>query len=182
LVSPTGKLTKGTTPDKLVLNEAGEWWLEVRTLNERVASIPLYVDMATPPAPLLELPGEKVTGPGDGVSLTMELIEDVRRMFGMVTLQRDGTLDTLAATPLAMVLDKRWTREDGIARLRAAGFVGGPAFQVQCSAPSVASCIDQMLRDPIHRSALLHPGLRLIGAGAQVRTDGVTLLINLASE
>ena len=182
LVSPSGKLSRGTTPDKIPLGEAGEWWLEVRTLNARVASVPLYVDMATPPAPLMDLPGEKVTGPGDGVALALELLEDVRKSFGTVQLKRDGNLDTLAGLPLTQVLDKKWTNDGGMARLRAAGFVGGPAFQVHCKAPSIATCIDQMLRTPAMRSGLLHPGLRLVGGAAQVRTDGVTLLLNLASE
>jgi hypothetical protein len=182
LVSPSGQLRTGTTPDKVVLGEAGEWWLEIRTLNAQVASLPLYVDMATPPAPLLELPGESVTGPGDGMALAVELLQDVRLSFGLVELQRDGTLDTLSATPLAQVLDKNWTQQDGLARLRAAGFVGGPAHQIHCRAGSVAACLDRMLRDPLRRVAILDPRLRLVGGGAQVGTDGVTLLLNLTSE
>jgi len=182
VVSPSGKLMKGTTPAKVSLKEAGEWWLEVRTLNAQVVSVPLYVDMATPPAPLFELPGETVTGPGDGMDLALELLEKLRQTFDLVALQRDGTLDTLATTPLAQVLDKKWTQVDGVARLRAAGFVGGPAHQIHCSAGSIAGCMDRMLRDPQRRSALLDPGLRLVGGSAQVGTGGVTLLLNLASE
>ena len=182
LISPRGELKTGTTPDTVALDEQGEWWLEVRTLNAQVASIPLYVDMATPTGPLFDLPGEAVTGPGDGVALALELLADVRQTFGLVQLQRDGTLDTLAATPLAQVLDKNWTAQDGVARLRAAGFVGGPAHQIHCTGPSVAGCLDRMLRDPRRRLALLDPGLRLVGGGAQVGTGSVTLLLNLASE
>jgi hypothetical protein len=182
LVSPRGQVQTGMTPAMVALEEAGEWWLEVRTLNATVASIPLYVDMATPKGPLLDLPGDSVTGPGDGMALTLELLADVRDSFGLVGLQRDGVLDTLSATPLAQVLDKVWTHEDGMARLRAAGFVGGPAHQVHCTAGSVAACLDTMLRDPQRRKALLDPGLRLVGGSAQVGTSGVTLLLNMASE
>jgi len=182
VVSPSGKVQRGTTPAKVVMNEAGEWWLEVRSLNTQVVSLPVYVDMATPPAPMLELPGESVTGPADAVAYALDLLDDVRDSFAMVPLQRDGTLDTLAGLPLGQVLDKSWTQEGGEARLRAAGFVGGPAYQIQCQASSVANCIDKLMRAPVSRAALLHPGLRLVGGGAQVRTDGVTLLLNLASE
>jgi hypothetical protein len=51
LVSPRGQVQTGMTPAMVALEEAGEWWLEVRTLNATVASIPLYVDMATPKGP-----------------------------------------------------------------------------------------------------------------------------------
>ncbi len=182
LISPTGRLTTGTTPASPALDEQGEWWLHLRGLNATLVSVPLYVDIATPPTSVLELPGESVTGPGDAVALTLDLLAEVRHAFRVPGLTEDGTLTTLAQYPLEQVLDDSWTLEVGVERLQGAGFVGGPVTQVHCTAPTVATCLDRLLSEPTGRSALLNNGYRLIGAAAQARTDGVTVLLNLASQ
>jgi hypothetical protein len=182
LVSPSGTMHTGTTPDTAMLDEQGEWWLQVRSLNALVASVPLYVDLATPPAPVIDLPGDSVIGPGDAIDLALELMGDIRQAFGVSGFLTDATLQTLAHYPLKQVLDDSWTLVGGVNRLRGAGFIGGPVTQVHCSAPTVATCLDAMLQEPVNRSALLNQSYRLVGTAAQVRTDGVTLLFNLASQ
>ena len=110
------------------------------------------------------------------------MVNDIRSAFEAVALAEDGTLQTLARHPLEQVLDGSWDRDAGEARLRGAGFVGGPVAQLWCAATTVESCIDELLADADGRAALLHPQLRLGGAAAQVRTDGVVVLLNLTSE
>ena len=83
---------------------------------------------------------------------------------------------------LDQLLDGAWSAEAGEARLRGAGFQGGPLAQLTCRAPTVPLCIDQMLTSADGRAALLHPQMRLVGVAAQASTDGVAVALNLASE
>jgi hypothetical protein len=183
LVSPSGALSTGRTPGAIKLDRAGEWWLEVEDENgARILSAPIFVGMAPPPAPLIELPGEPATGPDDAEVAALDLLAEVRDAFALPGLEEDGTLSTLAGHPLEQAIDRTWTRPDGEARLRGAGFVGGAVAQVWCQGETVAKCMDQLLTDAQGRAALMHPQVRLVGVRAQASTSGVVLLFNLASE
>lgn len=54
--------------------------------------------------------------------------------------------------------------------------------QIQCHGPSVASCVDSMLRSGRERQHLLNPAFRIGGAAAQVSTNGVTIVVNMATD
>ena len=182
LVSPTGEIQRGTTPASPVLDEEGEWWLDLRVGGSRLAAVPIFAGVTTPTAPLLDLPGDEAVGPDDAADLLDVLVEDVRDAFDLPVVVRDSTLDTLARSPLLDVMEQRWDRDANVARLQAAGFVGGPTTQVHCSGSTVATCVDQMLNNVQGRSALLNPDYRVYGSAQQVRTNGVTVVLNLASE
>jgi len=183
LVSPSGALSRGRTPGAVKLDQAGEWWVEVEDDNGvRVLSAPIFVGMAPPPAPLIELPGEPATGPDDAELTALDLLAEVRAAFELPLLEEDSTLSTLAGHPLTQVLERTWSRPEGEARLRGAGFVGGAVAQVWCQGETVATCMDRLLTDAQDRGALLHPQVRLVGVQAQASTSGVVLLFNLASE
>ena len=47
---------------------------------------------------------------------------------------------------------------------------------------TVAACVDAMLRSGRERELVLNPSFRIGGAAAQVATDGVTIVVNMASE
>ncbi len=182
LMSPSGVMRTGSLPLREPLDEGGEWWLEIRRGQGVAISVPVFVDMPTPPAPILELPGEAVSRPMDAVSLTYALIEELRASFQLAPLAPDATLETLAIYPLELAVDEVWDHSAGLARLQGAGFVGGPVGQVFCEARTVALCMDSMMWDMESRRAILTPGVRVLGAAAVVRTSGVSLLINFASE
>jgi len=46
----------------------------------------------------------------------------------------------------------------------------------------VPDCVDGWLRKPRDRARMLDPGFRVCGVAIQVRTDGVTAVLNLASD
>ena len=181
-ISPSGTTHTGQLPSQLTLDEAGEWWLEVDGMHETIAALPIYVDMGTPPESLIVLPGDEFAGPVAAADEAMILVSSVREAFSMPGLQDDGTLETLAQYPLSLLLAQQWDRTTGIDRLHAAGFIGGPVGQIQCQGATVAACIDGMMRSARERQHLLNPAFRIGGAAAQVSTEGVTIVLNMASE
>jgi hypothetical protein len=182
LLSPSGVQSAGKMSERPLLSESGEWWLELTRQGRTALSVPLHVDMSTPPAPILTLPGTATPRPSEAVALAYTLVNDIRDEFDLTRLQTDPTLATLADYPLQLTLADTWDRAQGEARLRAAGFVGGPVGQLSCEGRTVALCIDSLMWSLDERSMLLHPGLRLIGAEAQVTTDGIAMVLNTASE
>jgi len=181
-VSPSGTVKSGRIPASLTLEEEGEWWLEVDGVRDTVAAIPIFVGMRTPPSPLIDLPGDTFAGPVAAADEALLLVSSIREAFSMPTLRDDGTLETLAQYPLDLLLSEQWDRTTGLGRLQAAGFLGGPVGQVQCQGVTVAACVDTMLRSGREREWLLNPAFRIGGAAAQVSTDGVTIVVNMASE
>ncbi|MDG1480147.1 MAG: hypothetical protein P8R54_11185 [Myxococcota bacterium] len=182
LLSPSSVETSGLMSEEPILSEPGEWWLELTQRSNTVLSVPLHVDMDTPPAPILTLPGEPTPSPTEASALAYELVNSIRDAFDLPHLQIDPTLETLAGYPLELSLAGSWEKERGEARLRAAGFVGGPVGQLTCEGRTVAVCIDTLMWSIDERAVLLHPGLRLTGIQAQVTTEGISMALNAASE
>ena len=137
---------------------------------------------STPQEPLFELPGPRSTGPEAAVAEAATLLIWLREDYRLPTMQSDKTLHTLAREPLTRALAGTWDRATEERRLRGAGFVGGPATQILCHGPTVSLCLDEAMADPLRRQALLEPRHRVFGVAAQVATDAVTMVINLASE
>jgi hypothetical protein len=186
LVSPSGQSTSGTLPLSTPLNESGEWWLELQTPEptpSQLLGVPLYVGMDTPKAPLIPIHDVGTTpGPQELQDRALYALLDIRTAFGLYEFQWDDTLASLAVTPVQQVLGGTWDAERGVQRLRGAGFIGGPAAQLACTSTSVEACITDLARHADTRATLLHPGLRLVGVAGEVRTTGVTLVLNFSSE
>jgi len=181
-VSPAGAVQSGIMPGEVSFDEQGEWWIEIDGTEATVAAIPVYVGMRTPNEPVLDFPGRDFDGPVAAADEALFLVSEVREAFSMTRLRDDGTLETLAQYPLNLLLSDAWDRDAGHGRLQAAGFMGGPVGQVQCHGPSVASCVDSMLRSGREREHLLNPAFRIGGAAAQVSTNGVTIVVNMATD
>jgi len=182
LVSPSGRVKAGPTPSAPTLDEEGEWWLEVDGVEQTIAAVPLYVNLPAPKDDLIDLPGRELAGPVVAADEALLLISEVREAFSMSRLRDDGTLQTLAQYPLELLLGGQWDRDGAHERLHAAGFAGGPVGQVQCQGPTVAACVDTMVRSGRERELVLNPSFRIGGAAAQVATDGVTIVVNMATE
>jgi hypothetical protein len=181
-VSPAGAVQSGVLPGEVSFDEQGEWWVEIDGAYATVAAVPVYVGMRTPKEPILDFPGRVFDGPVGAADEALFLVSEVREAFSMTRLRDDGTLETLAQYPLSLLLSDAWDRGEGHGRLQAAGFLGGPVGQIQCHGPSVASCVDAMLRSGRERQHLLNPAFRIGGAAAQVSTNGVTIVVNMATD
>ncbi|MEC8191796.1 MAG: hypothetical protein VX944_10910 [Myxococcota bacterium] len=181
-VSPSGRVQSGPVPGAVSLDEEGEWWLELDGIDRTVSALPVYVGMPTPTGTVIELPGDEFAGPVEAADEAMLLVSDVREAFSMARLRDDGTLETLAQYPLNLLLSNDWDRESGEVRLQGAGFTGGPVGQIQCQGTTVATCVDSMLRSGRERAILLNPSFRIGGAAAQVSTNGVAIVVNMATE
>lgn len=182
LQSPTGRIIEGTLPSEPTLSQEGEWWLQIKRGDQTVMSVPIYVGLQTPMDPPVLVPGEVVIQPSDALELSYILLNELRDDFSRPLLRPDPVLETLAQHPLEQALVGQWDPAVGTRRLQGAGFVGGPVGQVYCEGRTVAECLDSLMWDIETRSVLLDPGLRVAGASAQVRTDGLAMVFNLASE
>lgn len=183
VVSPTGRVQRGTLPGRPLLDEPGEWWVEIdldEVTSAPVVSVPVYVDMATPREPLLDLPGATVTDAPQAERLAITLLGQVRDAFELTVPKRDPTLDTLARDALERRLTDGWDAAEALRKLRAAGFVDDDAAQLTCTAPTVARCIDQLMHRIEGRSALLRPGIGVAGVAALADQKQVTLVLDVA--
>ena len=109
-ISPSGAVKSGRMPASIKLDEEGEWWLEVDGLHETIAAVPLFVGMKTPVSPVIDLPGETISGPVAAADEALLLVSSVREAFAMTSLRDDGTLETLAQYPLDLLLSGQWDR------------------------------------------------------------------------
>ncbi len=182
LVSPSGVLEQGALPLSRGLDESGEWWLELSVDDAVLSALPLHVDMPTPAEPPLETPGEAFAGPAEATELLYALLADVRGAFKHPPLRIDGVLETLAEVPLEEAVAGTISRSEGERRLQGAGFVGGPVAQVHCEAVTPAACLTALLSEADSRAALIDARFRVVGASVEARTNGLTAVINLASE
>ncbi len=179
LTSPTGQLSQGELPAAPVLEEVGEWWVELTGDDGRVAvAVPVTVGMAAASAPPLDLPGAPANGPEDAMRQAREAIAQVRESFALRALGPDPTLDLLAREPLEM--GAGWEKLVNGDRVHAAGFPEGGGFT--CTDATVPLCVDRMLRAGAGRALLLQPEWSLLGGGAQVSASSVTLVLFLAAE
>jgi hypothetical protein len=186
LVSPSGKRSSGSLPLTAPLGQAGEWWLEFQASpadSTQLMGVPIYVGIPTPKAPTIPVHdvGE-LPGPEELRDRALDALFDVRAAFDLPEFAWDATLASLAATPVQQVLAGTWDAGKGVQRLRGAGFIGGPAAQLTCTASSVEACVTSLAHHADTRAQLLDPGLRLVGVAGEVRTSGVTLVLNLSSE
>ena len=183
IVSPSGVVREGSAAAGPVMEESGEWWLELLVQGSARASlaVPVFVGMPTPEEPLLDLPGEPAADAEEAEELALALLDEVRAAFELPALRLDPTLDTLARHPLEGLRAGSWSAEEGEQRLRAAGFVTG-AGQVACSARSVARCLQGVLGHGPSRGRLLEPDLVLVGLAAEASDEGVQLVVNLGAE
>lgn len=182
LAGPDHVLREGQLPLELPVDLAGEWWLEVRSgARAGAVQVPIFVGVETPVAPLFD-EGPVVAGPDELLRRAWELVDVAREEYGVAPFHRDAGLQALAAQPLERLVAGEWTLAAGVERLRKAGFVGGPAHQLACTAPKPALCVAQWLESAEDRVVLLDRRYKLAGLAGQARGDGVSLLLNLSAD
>ncbi len=179
LVSPDGKVESGGLPLERRLEMEGEWWLRLET-SEGNSGLPVYVGMGTPTEPLVPVLEDSLAGPVDAERRVYAQLAEIRSAFGLRAFGLDPSLRTLATRPLQDMTAGSWSEEEGVARLRSAGFVHGPVAQLACAGPSVGVCLANFLKDPRQRAALLDPELATSGLAVEVTAEGLRMMLNLA--
>ena len=182
LGQPSGEIASGRLPLKETLEEDGEYWLELSSQKGVVSSIPIYVGMSAPPTNLFSSFDVRLVGPEEAQDLLLEQLNEMRVREGLPLIQHDETLSTLSQMPLNQVLEGTWSRDKGEERLRSAGFVGGPIYQLSCTARSTGLCLDQLSWQLEGRMALLDGNIRVMGSAVQTGSSGVSFIISMASE
>lgn len=182
LVSPSGLRSEGTLPVHVTLDELGEWWLALDggDGSAPLVSVPVYAGMAPSAAGPLETPGVVARSSSLAVTEALSLVAMVREDFSSPTLRLDQTLSVLAREPLQAAVEGRWDAAAATSRVGHAGYPAPAA--VRCAADTVALCMDELLRDPAGREALLSPERELIGIDAAVEVNRVRLVLLLAGE
>ena len=180
LVSPEGGMHNGELPVNALLDVDGEWWLEIETAEGRMG-LPLFVDMATPPAPLLSSAGERLGGPAETEARALATVNELRAAFGAPALAVDAPLRALCRQPLDELRAARFDPDAAVSRLRGAGFVSGPVAALGCTAATVPGCIDAWLSTAQTRAQLLNPAVGVAGLCAEPSTDGVRLVLQVAA-
>ena len=183
LMPPSGEVKETTLPYTFQPQEAGEWWVEIRK-NNIYSSVPIYVDVGTPIMNLFrtEELGLVNKAPSEVEEEALILMELMREKEGLVVLDSDKMLDSLAQYPLQYFVEGSWNAQTGVEHLQKAGFVGGPVYQLACQAENTLACLDQLSWELESRFALLDPQIRNIGIKAHVETSSVSLLLNLSSQ
>ena len=181
LVSPTGVMREGALPASPTLEEAGEWWVELFTEDGRaVVAVPVSCGIPPAPAPPLDLPGRPAAGPDDATAELLRDLGQIRNIFDLSVLVPDDTLELVARQPLLDLVAGSWDGASGAERVRKSGFADGAALS--CRASTVPLCVDELLRTGEGRHALLDPRWRSLGTGVRVDTQGVSLVLLLATE
>lgn len=155
----------------IVPDLAGEWLFRATLDGRIVATFPVYVDVPTPAAS----PLDTESGEGDAVSEAGAMLAGVRHYYRLSTLQRDSALASVARSRLRTLLDGGRLPEAG-AQVRAAGFVNVPIAAAECRASTVAYCLDSIWWSPEMRAVFMQDATA-VGVAADVRGDGVTLII-----
>ncbi len=183
VVSPDGRLLRSVGPTALPALGAGVWWVDVRTADGvAAAAFPVAVGVDPPREPPVPLPGAPASGPSGAAASLLDAINAWRAAAGLAAVRPEPALASLAARPLEGLLVGAFDAPAAERRLEAAGFVGGPRAALSCVAATPALCVDGWAREAPGRVALLHPGLRLAGVAAEVRTDGLSAVLLLSAE
>ena len=153
------------------LDMQGEWLLQARDERGTLATMPVYVGMATPKEPPIQDDARGAT-PEDQAR---DLLGAVWSWYGRPTPTWDDTLNLVARVRLK-ALAAGETPEAVERQLRAAGFVGVPVAGAECRAASVAACLDGMWWSP-ERRAVLVGGFPEMGVAVGAQDGQVTIVL-----
>ena len=183
LSDPSGEIIESSLPYTFQPQERGEWWVELKN-GSVYSSVPIYVEARTPVVNLFstnEDLGLVNKAPLDVEEEALVLMDIMRERKGLILLESDKMLDSLAQYPLTYFLEGTWSAKTGLEHLQKAGFIGGPVYQLACKAENALACLDQLSWAMDSRIALLDPQIRMIGIKAHVETSSVSLILNLSS-
>lgn len=184
LMSPSGLITTGALPCKDVLEERGEWWLEIGDKQSIQASIPLYVEMDTPVHPLFvtEDVGLDMQVPDVLEEDVWVLIEDMRERRGLSSqFEENQMLVAFAEASVNDLVAGRWSRKSGLQMMQKVGFGEGATYHLACQAPTVFQCMNDLSWELDSRQALLDPSILSMGVAVHAQTSGVSIIVNLSA-
>ncbi|NCG22453.1 MAG: hypothetical protein GWP91_25840 [Rhodobacterales bacterium] len=148
--SPAGGLMQvDLEQEQLVrLDLPGEWLFEVRENTALVARFPVYVDLVPPKGTVLTVQQAPQSADAAASQFT-SLLNDVRAVYGKEQFRSDDLLRAAAHS----VLDKRTTTARDVATKL--GLNPNTTWRLECAAPTLEACADQLLWNPRARPSLL---------------------------
>ncbi|HND32609.1 MAG TPA: hypothetical protein PLA94_21585 [Myxococcota bacterium] len=138
VVDPLG-VRKNLGEGAWVPSEPGEWLLEARTPGgQQITRIPIFVGEATPLLPPIQ---KQATGEPENAAWA--LFSTIRTWYQLPLPERDPGLDAVARVRLrSLVAGEKPPPAEGM--LRSAGYVDVPVGSAECTATTVADCLDQL--------------------------------------
>lgn len=164
IFSPAGGAAR---PLPTVLDDVGEWMLEVYDDAGVAARLPIQVEGRAEEAP----PLADGAASGDPVLLAEELVAGVRARYDEADWRDDAMLASVARALL-----RQGEVDDLEATVRAAGFAETDVAGAVCTAPDVPSCLDRIWWSGPDRSVLVGAWPHLAIAGER-GGEGVRLVL-----
>ena len=154
--------------------QPGEWLLRAKIDGKTVATVPLYVGVDTPMNP----PFSGELRADTTIAEALSQLARLRDRYGQIEATADPSLSSVARARLRTLLDGG-TLPAAAEQLRAAGYLDMPVDGAECSARSVAACLDGLWWTPEHR-AVLTGGYSGVGI-ASARGDGKLVIVLVAA-
>lgn len=161
---------RGARPLPAVLDEAGEWMVEVRADGAVIARFPLHVGVDAPQVPPI---GDR-PGVGELTVQGEQVLDGLRARYHQDPIVEDSMLDSVARALLRRARDGSLGDIPGA--MQAAGFVGMPVAGATCEARDVAACLDRVWWSGADRSVLVG-GYAHVAIAAEPTPDGVRLVV-----
>ena len=156
--------------DGLVFDREGEWLLQAFDAEHVVATLPVYVGVATPEKP----PFVGSLSGADPETAAFNAVAAVWAWYGRDPPTRDATMDSVARVRLR-ALAAGGTAESPTLLLRHAGFVEG-ASGADCRAQSLRDCLETMWWSPDQR-AVFAAGYSSVGVATSNDGQGVRVVL-----
>lgn len=172
-----GGVQTGSTEieQRFTLGRDGEWLFEIRDDEGTLALFPVYCGVVPPELALFESTGPTLPDADAAEEHALDLLQEVRAIYGARAWERDPMLDSAARSVLR---DGTSSAHDLARRL---GYDPALFARWECSAASVEGCLDKVLWKPQSRPALLGD-TEVLGVAARLGPTGVHLVALIAAE
>lgn len=176
VADPVGRLDRGNLDIAYTRTTdlAGEWLVEVRDAKGAIANFPVYVGIVPPNLSLL-VPTPLPSDWQETDALVVQRLGEIREAYGYAPLESDLLLES-AATSVAE--DPSIDVSSLAPRI---GVEKGDVWRLECQAPTVEACLDEVLWDVRARPGLLAPRA-LYGRQVRLTNSGVSVLLVVARE
>lgn len=169
--APDGRLFRASLeiPQPIEADQRGEWLVEVRQADRRIALFPIYAGMMPPEEVLIEPMGRPESAQR-AEEQVRQAWQNARGAYGREPLEDDTMLTAAARSAItegaansAQVSQTLSYREDRI-------------WFIECRAKTIEACMDQIVWNPAARPALLqiagHQGLAVTLSDTEIHVFG----------
>lgn len=151
--APDGRLFRApmAIAQPIEVDQQGEWLVEVRADDRRVALFPVYAGMMPPDEALITPLGRPESAERADAQVRAAW-QDIRGAYGRGPLVDD----TMLASAARSALTQGSANAGEVAQTL--GYPEEKIWHIECRAKTVESCLDQIVWNPASRPALLHAG------------------------